>query len=127
MISQNKKQHYAYDLSKNVLSKGEVYDDEAIKQSIEMILSTMFGERLFNPSFGCELPYFTFEQLTESSGERLLSSIINSIRKFEDRVEISDNDCSMNLYPDQNAISLKIVYAIKRNNTISKFEKKILF
>lgn len=122
----NYNQRYAYDLSKNVISKGEVWDDDVIKQSIEMILSTGYGERVFNPSFGSDLPYYMFENLNEQNGELLLTSIINSIKKWEDRVEIIDNLCRLVLYPDQNAILLNITYVIKKTNIVSKFEKKII-
>lgn len=121
------KTNFAYDLSKNILSKGEIWDDDVIKQSIEMILGTYFGERLFNPNFGSELSFYLFENLTENNGERLLNSIINSIKTWEDRIEILENQCKLILYPNQNSISLTLIYKIKKNNTISKIEKRIIF
>ncbi len=126
IITKNFKDHFAYDLSKNIITKGEIWDDDVIKQSIEMILATHFGERIFNPNFGSELPFFLFENLTESTGEQLLTSIINSIKRWEDRVEVLENQCRMILYPDQNSISLTIAYRIKKNNIVSRFEKKII-
>ena len=44
------KQHFAYDIAYKSSSKGELFDFDAINQSITNILSTTRGERLFLPT-----------------------------------------------------------------------------
>jgi phage baseplate assembly protein W len=118
---------YAYDLSINPLSKGEIWDDDVIKQSIEIIIATYFGERLFNPYFGSPLGNMLFETMNESKGEALLTDLINAIKKWEDRITILDSKCRIILNYDDNSIGLQIYYTINKNNIRSVFEKKIIF
>lgn len=115
---------WAYDISKNVLSKGEVWDVDAINQSIEMILGTNYYERPFN-SIGSDLGRFLFESISSQTGEELLNSIINSIRQWEDRIIILDAEARMIIDSNNNTVYLTIPYIIKRNNIKSEFDKKI--
>ena len=66
---------FALDLNKKVLTNVDAVDDEVIKQSIEMILMTNVGERLFE-DFGANLNAVPFERLDETSAEILLDNII---------------------------------------------------
>lgn len=119
--------HYAYDISKNALSKGEVYDKDVLSQSIEMILCTMFNERLFNLSFGSALPSFIFDFINESTGESLLDEIIATIKKWENRVTIIESQASLEILDDQHAIILTLPYVIKQQNVSGLFKKKLNF
>lgn len=119
--------HYAYDISKNVLSKGEIYDTEVLSQSIEMILTTMFNERLFNTSFGSVLPSYLFDFINENSGEKLLDDIITAIHRWEDRVIVIAGSATLQILNDQNAVILTLPYYVKQNGTNSIFKKKINF
>jgi phage baseplate assembly protein W len=119
--------HWAYDISKDIISKGEIYDVNVINQSIESILSTLPGERLFNPNFGSTLGTYLFEHINEDSGEKILDDIISEIQRFEDRIIIVSQMASIKLYNDESAIILTIPYIIKVRNIASKFEKKINF
>ena len=119
--------HYAYDISKNVLSKGEIYDTDVLSQSIEMILTTMFNERLFNTSFGSVLPSYLFDFINESSGEKLLDDIITAIHQWEDRIIVIAGSASLQILNDENAIILMLPYYIKQNGITGTFKKKINF
>jgi phage baseplate assembly protein W len=117
---------FAYDLSKNPMSKGEIWDVDVINQSIELIIATYFGERLFNPFFGSPLGNTLFETMNEAKGESLLTDLINAIKKWEDRITILDSKCRIILDYDNNSIGLQIFYTINKNNIRSVFEKKII-
>jgi phage baseplate assembly protein W len=119
--------HWAYDLSKDLISKGEIYDQDVISQSIEMILTTMFGERLFNPQFGCSLSSYLFETINVNSGEALLDEIISQITKQEDRVMILSQQAALQILNDESAIILTLPYVVKMRNVVDKFKKKINF
>jgi phage baseplate assembly protein W len=117
--------NYAYDLHKNVLRKGEVLDFEAINQSIEVIIGTGYGERIFNPSFGSVLPNLMFSQITKENGNALIDSLVASIKKWEDRIEIIESNIKLELLYDQNTIVITIPYVIKKNGLIGNFNKKV--
>lgn len=117
---------WAYDLSNKPITKGEIWDTDVINQSIENILSTTFGERLFNPNFGSPLTAYLFEGITQENGERLLDSVIESIKRWEDRVYILENQARLFVSQDTNEIRLYLPYRIKRNNIVSNFDKKII-
>lgn len=119
--------HFAYDISKNVISKGEIYDKDAISQSIEMILCTMFNERLFNPQFGSSVSSYLFESIDEQSGETLLDDIIRAIKKWENRVTIMEPSATLEILDDQNAMILTLPYIINASNIPGLFKKKLNF
>lgn len=119
--------HYAYDISKNILSKGEIYDTDVLSQSIEMILTTMFNDRLFNTSFGSILPSYLFDFINENSGEKLLDDVIAAIHRWDDRIIVISNSATLQILNDQYAIILTLPYYIKQNGNTSIFKKKINF
>ena len=118
---------YAYDISKNVLSQGELYDTDAISQSLEMILCTMFNERLFNPTFGSTLSSYIFEFVNENSGEKLLDDIIAAIKRWDSRITVLERQAALQILDDEHAIILTLPYRINQRNITSVFKKKLNF
>jgi phage baseplate assembly protein W len=118
-------EHWAYDISKNVISQGELYDDDVIKQSIEMIVATYFGERLFNLGFGSPVWGRIFEKMSPNDGENLLNGIAAAIKKWENRVLLNEPQMRVVMKTDENTISLSIPYTIKRSGKGSIWQKKI--
>lgn len=125
-ITKNFKDNYAYDLDKNMLSKGEIKDDKAINQSIELLITTIFGERLFNPYIGSELTSYLFSPINSGAGEQILNSIIKTVQKYEKRVQLIQSQIKLNIDEDNNSMVLFLPYVIIKNNIVSVFEKKIL-
>lgn len=126
-IEQSKNRNYAYDLAKKVLTKGEVLNTEAINVSLENILSTSFGERIFLLEFGSPLFSSMFENLNENTGDALLDKIIQCIEKWEDRIFIHKTLCKLQIIVDQNTLVLSIPYSIIQNNLTGTFKKRIVF
>lgn len=117
---------WAYDISKKPISKGEVWDTDVINQSIENILSTGFGERVFNPTFGSNLQNFLFNGITEENGEQILDSVIESVKRWEDRIIVLENDARLIVNPNTNEIRLYFPYRLRDRNIVSEFDKKII-
>lgn len=115
---------WAIDISKETKSKGEVTNEKAINQSIEGILSTYFGERLFNLGFGSVLPTALFNTFTESQGEDLLTRLIETIEAYEDRITIQQD--AARLYIKDNVMRLIIPYFLNRENITSVFDRKVI-
>jgi len=119
-------EEYAYDLDKNILSQGEIINDKAINASIENILSTIRGEKLFSPRFGTILPLVTFEQLNLDSAQELVSILLRDIRRYEKRVTVIKEQVKMDLRTDENSLTIVIPYIINRNGLSSTFARKIV-
>ncbi len=118
---------YAYDLSKNIVSTGEIWDDKVINQSIEMIISTMYGERVFNPMFGSPLNSFLFEGVSRKTAEAALNGIVTAVKRWEKRISIIEDGLKMVVSKDGHSIVLKIPYIINKSQIVSMFDKKIMF
>jgi phage baseplate assembly protein W len=117
---------WAYDLEKKVIRKGEIWDVDVINQSIEMILGTIWGERLFNPSFGCGLQMKIFETVTEDSGEEILNEIANALKRWEDRITVLETEMRLYFNEDAHTLVLMIPYIINERQIKSTFKKKII-
>lgn len=117
--------NYAIDLAKKSLTVSDIYDSQALLQSIENILLTVPGERVFEPEFGSFLTATTFRNLTTESGERLLDSLIKSITRFEPRVKVISSKCQLMIDKTQNSVSIKIVFVSKDSNTPMEYTKKL--
>jgi phage baseplate assembly protein W len=91
-----------------------VYDAEAIKQSLYMLLSTSPGERVMEPNYGCDLSPLAFERLTLSLETQMKSDIKKAIETFEPRVDIKS--IYLEYAEVDGCINIKIDYSIKVNN-----------
>lgn len=118
---------FAYDISKNVITKGEIYDVDVINQSIENILSTINGERVFLFEYGSPLPLVLFENITETNGEQLLDKILDAVETWEDRVILLRDQASLDILTDSNALIITIPYIIKNSNITTTFQRKVKF
>jgi len=116
---------WAYDIHKKVISVGEAYNQDAINQSIENILSTLRGERVFNLKFGTILPRVPFEEIGYQDAVDLLDRLVRAIKRWEKRVIVLENQIEMNVLTEENAITLVIPYMVKRSGLTSTFSKKI--
>lgn len=117
---------FVYDLAKDILTKGEVYNEDAINVSINNILSTIFTERLFKAEFGSSLQLILFESITTTKQlEYILDSIVSSLKQWEPRIIVLENECVANFDPDIYVLSLKIPYIIKKSGIINSYESNI--
>jgi len=118
--------NWAYDLDKDPIRNGEIKDGDVLNQSIEMILATAFGERLFNPSFGAGLQYKIFNVFTTSEANAILDEVAQNIKMWEDRITVVESQMNFIINPDQNYVILIIPYIINRTGVKSVFKKKII-
>ncbi len=116
---------WAYDLSKNIITNGEIFDEDCISQSIELILAIYFGERVFNPLFGSSLPLELFEGFSNKNGEKLVDEILNSIETWEDRIVIDKENVEFKFTASQNTLEIFIPYVIIKQKIVSFFNKRI--
>ena len=87
-----------------------VKDKAAIVQSITALLLTRKGERPFQPQLGCGIQNVLFEPLDYASGALIRSEIIDTLRRYEPRINVNTVVCT----PDymNNGYSVELTYSI---------------
>jgi phage baseplate assembly protein W len=118
--------NWAQDLSKNGTSEGELKDISVLDQSIELILTTVYGERLFNLSFGCGLTRKAFETMTPGFAENILNDVSSALKRWEDRIQVLESQMRIIQNIDANTIIIVIPYYIKKTGISSIFKKKLV-
>lgn len=65
-----------------------VRDEEDIRQSLHILLSTSLGERVMQPDYGCNLNDYVFEGLSSSTIGYIKERVANSILYYEPRIVV---------------------------------------
>lgn len=65
-------------------------DEDDVRQSMEILLSTLLGERLYHPDFGCDLKRFIFEEVNNALVTEIQEMIATAVYTYEPRVEIQE-------------------------------------
>lgn len=95
-----------------------VEDDQDIHESLMIILSTVPGERIMQPEFGCDIKMHVFDELNESVITELRDAIERAILFYEPRVTV--NQISMVISTEQDGrLDIRIDYTIRGTNTRS--------
>ena len=87
---------------------------DQIKSNLVNLLLTDIGERVMNPTFGCNLKRFIFEGISEDNLELLTNSLAESISIFVPEVTVTNIRVVPNT--DYNTIALYIDYIINISN-----------
>ena len=91
-----------------------VNGSNSIRKSILMILSTVPGERIMRPDYGCELYKLTFSPNDETTAGLAIHYIKKAITKWEKRIEITGIDAAPNAEYDE-ILDITMSYTIKKN------------
>jgi phage baseplate assembly protein W len=88
---------------------------DQIKSNLINLLLTSVGERVMNPTFGCELKKFIFEGITDLNLDNLRVSLINSISIFISEITVTN----INFDPDEdnNILNLTVEYFLNISET----------
>lgn len=95
------------------LVDGKVYDLEAVYQSIDTILKTHPGERLFLPEFGVDLEKYLFEPMTWINEKMMFEDVVSAITRWEPRVTIHHQKSGITEDPLNHRIDIDLVFSIK--------------
>lgn len=87
-----------------------VADDAAIRTSLKNLLSTAFGERLFQPNIGGSLKPLLFEPVDAVTTYEIRDRILQTVRNHEPRVQNVLVDVIS--LPDQNEYNVTLEYSI---------------
>jgi len=88
-------------------------NENAIARSLKNIVFTLPGEKFFNPEFGSRITASLFENINDITASIIVDEIINSIERFEPRVELLQPD-GVRAFPnyDNNTFDVIIGYTI---------------
>jgi uncharacterized protein len=90
-------------------------DDEKIRQSIWVILSTAPGERVMRPEFGCGIHDLVFQANTASLRALVAERVRDSLIRFEARIDVLD--VRVDSPPEvRNHLLIRIDYRVRDNN-----------
>jgi len=85
-------------------------DFNAIKQSVKNLITTVPGERFFNPNIGSRITDLLFEPLDFINANLVKSEIQYTIKAFEPRVNLIDVIVDQNM--DDNGYDVEIEFEV---------------
>jgi len=97
-----------------------VKEEEDIKQSLQIILSTTPGERVMRPDFGCNMQDMVFEPINTSIITFMRDRIEKAILYFEPRIDlmrVEINTASV----FEGLVLIEIDYSIRTTNSRQNF------
>ncbi|GHT70233.1 baseplate protein [Bacteroidia bacterium] len=91
-----------------------VSDEDDIKESLEIILSTQVGERIMQPAFGANLNSFIFQPINEMNRVEIKDLVFTAIYNFEPRIR--PDDVILTDLSQEGKMILDISYIVKATN-----------
>ena len=93
-----------------------VSEDEDVKESLNILFSTQFGERIMQYNYGCNLQSLVFEKFDTTAIALLKSTIETAIIYHEPRIKLIRIEATDTIGKD-GSILLDIQYMIRTTNT----------
>lgn len=88
-----------------------------IEQSLHILLSTVPGERVMQPSYGCGIKRMVFETVNDSSITEIKDIISKAILFFEVRITLHEIDIDLSDFDQSGVLRLKLDYTVRTTNT----------
>lgn len=99
-----------------------VRDAEDIEQSLKILLSTSLGERVMQPSYGCNLRDYQFEPVSNTFLGFLKDMVERAILFFEPRILVENISITQpDLTANEEKILISIDYVIAGTNSRNNF------
>ena len=95
-----------------------VTEEEDIRESLGILLSTRPGERVMHPTYGCGLHAMVFETINESTVTEIKDLIERAILFFEPRITLED----IEVYTEDaldGTLKIQLNYTVRKTNTRS--------
>lgn len=103
-----------------VLATCEVVSDSTdIQQSLNILLSTMLGERVMQPHYGCDLQPYVFTPLNPHMVGYLKDRVRNAVLLYESRIKIESLNVSAANSADviEGRFRISLTYTVIQTNT----------
>ncbi len=83
---------------------------QLVKSSIYQILTTMPGERPWNPEFGCPVQKMLFESITETNMDAIASLVYEALTQWEPRISLVPSDVLVT--QSNGRVSVRVSYSL---------------
>jgi uncharacterized protein len=80
------------EFKKSIKSVVMISDEEDIKSSLEILLSTKVGERIMQPKYGCNMDELIFNPLNRTLKTYMIELIKTAILYHESRIDVEKID-----------------------------------
>ena len=95
-----------------------VDDEEDIHQSLIILLSTIPGERVHRPKYGCGIHKMVFEKMNSSTITLFKHTVEKAIILFETRIQLDNIEIDFS-QEEKGKLLINIEYTIRLTNTRS--------
>ncbi|MDZ7695054.1 MAG: GPW/gp25 family protein [Balneolaceae bacterium] len=90
-------------------------DEDDINRSLQILFTTMVGERVMQPRYGCDLHQFLYEPIDTSMITYMREIIRDAILYFEPRIKLLD--LYLEPFEYEGRIDITVEYEIKGTNS----------
>ncbi|MGL6315008.1 GPW/gp25 family protein [Vibrio sp. WXL103] len=90
-------------------------NEQDIKQSLMILLSTAPGERIMHPDYGCAIHRYVFSELNQTLLSELESEVRRAVLLFESRVDL--HSVILTADPASATLHIQLEYNIITTNT----------
>ncbi len=94
-------------------------EEEDIRASLAILLSTRVGERVMQPKYGCNLERLLFEPLDTGLQTYMKDLIRTAILYFEPRILLEE--LALELHQDEGRVDILLRYRVAATNTRHNF------
>jgi len=91
-------------------------DEEDIKKSLEILLTTTIGERFLQPQYGCNLENYVFEPMNATTETSIKLTVKNALILFEPRIRLVSVRMDMSLI-NEGRVDINVDYEVVSTNT----------
>ncbi len=92
--------------------------EDDIEESLRILLGTSRGERVMQPSFGCDLKLHVFKGISERTLTAIRDSISRAVLHFEPRITLEKIDIDAEAV-HEGLLRINLVYTVRTTNTRS--------
>jgi uncharacterized protein len=98
-----------------------VSGDEAVRQSLMLLLSTMPGERVMRPEYGCPLHRLVFWPNDDTTAGLAMHYVRRAVERFEPRVEVLHVDAAASAHRPSH-LELVLAYRVRSSAVVGELE-----
>lgn len=102
----------------------QVHGDAAIRQSIMLLLTTVPGERVMRPDYGCPLHRLLFWPNDATTAGLAIHYVRQAIRRFEPRVQIVRLNAGADRW-DPGLLLITLEYRVRQTGTVESIEASV--
>ena len=98
-----------------------VAEEDSIRQAILLLLSTVPGERVMRPAYGCLLHRVVFSPNDDTSAGLAIHYVHQALEWWEPRIEVLDLDAERNP-EDPGQLDLTLLYRVKATRKLDQMQ-----